>query len=69
MQFPPCEACRKLRVWAVVVGWREAPLARRMAAGIPNALLAHLLSGTDPKTAFDANGLLDELKEAPSERS
>jgi putative transposase len=30
--------------------------------------LNELLSGADPKTAFDTNGLLDDLKKACAER-
>ena len=39
-------------------------MARRKAPRIPDALLDRLLAGADPKTAFDANGLLDDLKKA-----
>jgi hypothetical protein len=35
-------------------------MARRKAPRIPDALLDQLLAGADPKTAFDANGLLDD---------
>jgi putative transposase len=44
-------------------------MARRKAARIPDDLLDQLLAGADPKTAFDANGLLDELKKALAERA
>jgi putative transposase len=44
-------------------------MARRKAPRIPDALLDQLLAGADPKTAFDANGLLDELKKALAERA
>ena len=43
-------------------------MARRKAPRIPDALLDQLLSGADPKTAFDPNGLLDDLKKAFAER-
>lgn len=44
-------------------------MARRKAPRIPDALLDQLLAGADPKSAFDANGLLDELKKAFAERA
>ncbi|WP_238291350.1 ABC transporter permease, partial [Methylobacterium longum] len=37
-------------------------MARRKAPRIPDALLDQLLAGANPKTAFEADGLLDELK-------
>ena len=44
-------------------------MARRKEARIPDAVLDQLLAGANPKTAFDPNGLLDELKKAPAERA
>ncbi len=44
-------------------------MARRKAPRIPDALLDQVLAGADPKTAFDANGLLADLKKAPAERA
>lgn len=44
-------------------------MARRKAPRIPDALLDQLLAGADLKTAFDANGLLDDLKKALAERA
>src|SRR6478672_755629 len=44
-------------------------MARRKAPHIPDALLDQLLAGADPKTAFDADGLVDELKKALAERA
>jgi len=44
-------------------------MARRKAPRIPDELLDQLLAGADPKTAFDANGLLDDLKKALAERA
>jgi hypothetical protein len=44
-------------------------MARRKAPRIPDALLDQLQAGADPKTAFDANGLLDDLKKALAERA
>jgi len=44
-------------------------MARRKTPRIPDALLDQLLGGADPKTAFDANGLLDDLKKALAERA
>jgi putative transposase len=43
-------------------------MARRKEPKIPDALIDQLLAGADPKTAFDTNGLLDELKKAFAER-
>jgi len=34
----------------------------------PDAILDQLLGGADPKTAFNPNGLLDDLKKALAER-
>jgi len=44
-------------------------MARRKAPRIPDALLDQLLAGADPKTAFDAHGLHDDLKKALAERA
>ena len=44
-------------------------MARRKEPKIPDAFLDQLLAGADPKTAFDPNGLLDELKKALAERA
>ena len=44
-------------------------MARRKEPSIPDALLDQLLSGADPKSAFDPGGLLDGLKKALSERA
>jgi putative transposase len=44
-------------------------MAGRKPPRIPDALLDQLLAGADPKTAFDANGLLDDLKKALAERA
>jgi putative transposase len=44
-------------------------MARRKEPKIPDALLDQLLAGADAKTAFDPNGLLDELKKALAERA
>jgi len=44
-------------------------MARRKQPVIPDALLDQLLGGTDAKTAFDKDGLLDELKKALAERA
>src|SRR4028119_1247925 len=43
-------------------------MPRRKEPKIPDAILAQLLAGTEPKTAFDPNGLLDGLKKALAER-
>lgn len=44
-------------------------MARRKAPVIPDAILDQLLSGADAKTAFDQDGLLDQLKKAFAERA
>src|SRR3954462_481306 len=44
-------------------------MARRKQPAIPDALLDQLLAGADAKTAFDPNGLIDELKKALAERA
>ena len=42
-------------------------MARRKAPRIPDALLDQLLAGADRQTAFDTNGLLDDLKKTLAE--
>jgi putative transposase len=44
-------------------------MPRRKGPRIPDALLDQLLGGADAKTAFDPNGLLDDLKKALAERA
>ena len=44
-------------------------MPRRKEPKIPDSILDQLLAGADPKTAFDPNGLLDELKKALAERA
>jgi putative transposase len=44
-------------------------MPRRKEPKTPDAILDQLLAGADPKTAFDPNGLLDELKKALAERA
>jgi putative transposase len=44
-------------------------MPRRKEPRIPDAILDQLLAGADPKTVFDPNGLLDELKKALAERA
>ena len=44
-------------------------MARRKQPVIPDALVDQLLGGADAKTAFDKDGLLDELKKALVERA
>jgi putative transposase len=43
-------------------------MPRRKDPRIPDAVLDQLLAGADPKSAFDPNGLLDDLKKALAER-
>src|SRR4029078_914109 len=42
-------------------------MPRRKEPRIPDAILDQLLAGADPQTAFDPNGLLDDLKRALAE--
>src|SRR4051794_27285393 len=44
-------------------------MPRRKQPRIPDAILDQLLAGADPKTAFDPNGLLDDLKKPLAERA
>ena len=44
-------------------------MPRRKDPKISDAILDQLLAGADPKTAFDPNGQLDELKKALAERA
>ena len=44
-------------------------MARRKEPTIPDAILDHLLAGSEAKSAFEAGGLLDELKKAFAERA
>src|SRR6185312_15082246 len=48
---------------------RRHRMPRRKEPRIPDAILDQLLAGADPKTAFDPNGLLDDLKKALAERA
>ena len=43
-------------------------MPRRKEPRIPDAVLDQLLAGADPKTVFDPNRLLDDLKKALAER-
>lgn len=43
-------------------------MARRKEPIIPDAIVDQLLAGADPKTIFDPNGLIDDLKKAFAER-
>ena len=44
-------------------------MPKRKEPVIPDAILDQLLAGADPKSAFEPDGLLDELKKALAERS
>ena len=44
-------------------------MPRRKEPKIPDAILDQLLAGADPKTAFEPDGLLDDLKKALAERT
>src|SRR5919112_3988862 len=52
-----------------MLGAKEPDMPRRKEPKIPDAILDQLLAGADPKTAFDPNGLLEELKKALAERA
>jgi len=43
-------------------------MPRRKEPRIPDAVLDQLLAGADAKTAFDPNGLIDDVKKALAER-
>ena len=43
-------------------------MPRRKQPAIPDALLDQLLDGSDPRTAFKPDGILDALKKALAER-
>ena len=43
-------------------------MPRRKEPHIPDAVLDQLLAGTDPRTALEPNGLIDDLKKALAER-
>src|SRR5260221_14665276 len=43
-------------------------MPRRKESRIPDAILDQLLAGADAKTAFEPNGLIDDLKKALAER-
>ena len=43
-------------------------MPRRKQPAIPDALLDQLLDGSDPRTAFNPDGILDALKKALAER-
>ena len=60
--------CQEFRVRVGHNGNKGAPMPRRKEPLIPDAILDQLLAGADAKTAFDPNGLLDELKKALAER-
>src|SRR5262249_60595836 len=51
-------------------GWEKGASRRPRANAppYPAAVLDQLLAGADPKTVFDPNGLLDDLKKALAER-
>ena len=51
------------------MGSKGAPICRAAKNRDPDAILDQLLAGADPKTAFDPNGLLDELKKALADRA
>jgi hypothetical protein len=62
-------SCARLSAWHWLFSSQNnmsaLPNARNL---IPDAILDQLLAGADPKTAFDPNGLLDDLKKALAER-
>ena len=44
-------------------------MARRKEPVISDAILDELLTGSDAQSAFDKNGLIDQLKKALAERA
>lgn len=54
---------------AAVVDPKEVPDGTTQSTQISDALLDQLLAGADPKSAFEADGLLDGLKKALAERA
>ena len=52
----------------MTMGTKETSHGTTQTTRDPGALLDQLLAGADPKTAFDPNGLLDDLKKALAER-
>jgi putative transposase len=44
-------------------------MSRRREPVIPDAILDQLLVGADAETAFDPNGLIDQLKKALADRA
>jgi transposase-like protein len=52
-----------------MMGRKEIPDGPTQGTCIPDVLLDQLLAGADPKRAFDADGLLDDLKKALAERA
>ena len=44
-------------------------MPRRKVPKIPDAILDQLTGGADPKTAFEPDGSLDELKKALAQRT
>ena len=55
------------RVWPQLSA--DYRLTSRKEPKIPDAVLDQLLAGADPKTAFEPDGLLDEMKRALAERT
>ena len=53
---------------SAIVDPKEVPDGTK-APRMPGVLLDQLLAGADPKTAFEAKGLLDALKKARAERA
>jgi putative transposase len=50
------------------LGRKESSDARRKQPTIPDALLDQLLDASDPRTAFNPDGIFDALKKALAER-
>ena len=62
--------CPEFRVWFGHNGKKGAiPWPDLQGPKIPDAILDQLLGGSDPKTDFDPNGLLDDLNKALAERA
>ncbi len=65
----PLDGLSGFRVWACIVGTMEAPYGTTERPCYPGRDLDQLLAGSDAKSAFDSNGLLDQLKKALAERA
>ena len=63
------EECQDFRAEAITMRFEGEIVWHDGTAGYPDALVDQLLGGADAKTAFDEDGLLDQLKKALAERA